>query len=357
MNLRKVSFFILFLVLAVASCKKDDPVTEVIVEIEDRTEQQLKDMDSLNKYLENHYYNSEYIESLGTNASISDIEIKKLETGQTDAPVGYTMLKKGDVLAPKLVKYSVKYEDTDYEYFVLNLNIGGGINSPKFSDKIRFNYEGFTLEDAVFDYSVFPFDSDLVGNGVTTFGLIPGWKKIMPSFKTAESFVENSDGTISYTNKGLGVMFLPSGLAYFSNATTGIPAYSPIIFKFELLQMFENDHDGDGIPSYLEGADDDFEFTLNTDEDFTSDSYGNVYPRYNYIDNDDDGDGKLTKDEIIITTFTADTVEAVRSKSLAYNEVLLNKIIDNRNGTYTGTIIKFKDTVVGEPFDYLDKDN
>ncbi len=352
MNLRKVSFFILCLVIGVASCKKDDDPTVVVVEIEDRVEQQIKDMDSLDKYLKLHYYNSQYIESLGTNASISDIVITKLATGETTAPIGHTML----ITAVGPAK-TTNYEGVVYEYFLLSLNTGGGINAPKFSDKIRFNYEGLRLDDVVFDYSVFPFDSDLVGNGITTFGLIPGWKKIMPSFKTAESFVENSDGTISYTNKGLGVMFLPSGLAYFSTPTTSIPAYSPIIFKFELLQMFENDHDGDGIPSYLEGADDDFEFTLNTDEDFTSDSYGNVYPRYNYIDNDDDGDGKLTKDEIIITTFTADTVEAVRSKSLAYNEVLLNKIIDNRNGTYTGTIIKFKDTVVGEPFDYLDKDN
>lgn len=356
MNLRKVSLFIFCLALGVASCKKDDDPTEVVVEIEDRAVQQQKDMDSLNKYLENHYYNSEYIESLGVNASLSDIVITKLAEGQTDAPVGHTILKKGDVLAPKLVKYLVEYEDTDYEYFVLNLNMGGGINSPKFTDKIRFNYEGFTLDDAIFDYSVTPVDSDLKGNGTTTFGLIPGWSFVIPSFKTAESFSENNDGTIQYTNKGLGVMFLPSGLAYFSTATTGIPAYNPIIFKFELLQMFENDHDGDGIPSYLE-VDEKGKLTLNTDGDFTTDIYRNQYLTYNFIDTDDDGDGKLTKDEIVKSYITENSIDAIRNKPLEYNQVLLNKINDNHDGTYTGTIITFTDTVVGEPFDYLDKNN
>ncbi|AXP79150.1 FKBP-type 22 kDa peptidyl-prolyl cis-trans isomerase [Mariniflexile rhizosphaerae] len=292
MNLRKVSLYLLCLTIGVLSCKKDDDPDPVVIEIRDRAEQQLKDKDSLDKYLDTHYYNASEFES-NTNPSISDIIIIKRLEGET-IPDGYTKLKDA-VGMPKTTIFA----ETDYEYYVLKLNQGGG-DSPKFSDKIRFNYEGFTLDDVVFDYSVNPIDSDLIGNGITTSGLIPGWRKVIPEFNTAESFIENGDGTVNYTNKGLGVMFLPSGLAYFSNASGGIPAYSPLIFKFELLQMAENDHDGDGVPSYLEDLNGDGEFTVNF-EDLTDatddDTDGDGTP--DYIDVDDDGDGISTINEDI----------------------------------------------------------
>lgn len=353
MNLRKVSLYILCLAMGVASCKKDDEPNEIVVEIRDRAEQQVKDMDSLNKYLTTHYYNSGDFGVTNPNPKISDIVITKFAAGQTEAPEGHTKLSVA-VGAP----LTVKYEGVLYEYYVLELNKGGGINAPMFSDKIRINYEGFTLDDAVFDYSVHPFDSDLVGNGSTTTGLITGWRKIIPNFRTAENFVENGDGTIDYINSGLGVMFLPSGLAYFSSASVGIPAYSPIIFKFELLQMFENDHDGDGIPSYLEDLNGDGEFTVNyTDLSDTTDDDTDGDGLPNYVDTDDDGDGILTKDEIIITKITETTVDAIRNTPLAYNQVLLNRIVKEKNGKYTGTIITFKDTDGVGPFDYLDKNH
>ena len=95
-------------------------------------------------------------------------------------------------------------------------------------------------------------------------------------------------------------MFVPSGLAYFSSATSGIGAYSPIIFKFELLQNVQNDHDNDGIPSYLEDLNSDREFIVNfadlkdtTDDDTDGDGTPD------YFDSDDDGDGILTINEDI----------------------------------------------------------
>ncbi|CAH8288796.1 hypothetical protein EV196_11611 [Mariniflexile fucanivorans] len=303
MNLRKLSLYLLCLTIGIVSCKKDDDPTTVLVEIEDRDVQQLKDMDSLNKYLDTHYYNSEELASLGTNVSISDIVIGELGEDETvaDIPVGFTLLRTA-VGAPKTTTYA----DTGYEYYVLKLNQGGGSDSPKFCDRIRFNYEGFTLDDVVFDYSVHPIDSDLVGDGgVTSYGLITGWNKVMPDFNTAEGYIENGDGTVTYVNKGVGIMFLPSGLAYFSSATTGIVSYSPIIFKFELLQMSQNDHDGDGVPSYLEDLPNsngvrDSQFTVNYDDltDATDDDTdGDGTP--DYIDTDDDGDGISTINEDI----------------------------------------------------------
>ena len=149
-------------------------------------------------------------------------------------------------------------------------------------------YEGFTLSDAIFDSAVNPVGFDLTGT-------VSGWRKVIPQFNVAESFVENGDGTVSFVNQGIGVMFLPSGLGYFSSPATGIPAYSPIIFKFELLQTSENDHDNDSIPSYLEDIDGDGELFDNTDGDVNP----NGFPIYNYLDSDDDGDGVLTINEDI----------------------------------------------------------
>ncbi|MFI0427855.1 FKBP-type peptidyl-prolyl cis-trans isomerase [Mariniflexile sp. HMF6888] len=343
MNLRKVSLYLLCLTIGVLSCKKDDEPDPIVIEIRDRTEQQLADMDSLVKYLSNHYYNSSEIAAALPNAGINDIKITKLVSGAS-VPDGHTLLLDA-VGAPK----EVVYAETDYEYYVLKLNQGGG-DSPTFADNVQILYEGFTLNNIVFDYKFYP-NSNLFD--LTS--VISGWQNVIPDFNTSESFTENSDGTVSYNNSGLGVMFLPSGLAYFSNASGGIPAYSPLIFKFELLQMAENDHDGDGIPSYLEDVDGNDVLTDNTDDDTYRDNSGFIRPLYNYIDNDDDGDGILTKNEITISTINKPTKEEVKGVTLEYNQVLLNKIKKEQNGSYTGTIITFKDTDGVGPFDYLDK--
>ena len=50
-------------------------------------------------------------------------------------------------------------------------------------------------------------------------------------FKTASEYNENNDGTLNIRNHGIGVIFIPSGLGYFSTFVTGIGTYNPIIFK------------------------------------------------------------------------------------------------------------------------------
>ncbi len=103
---------------------------------------------------------------------------------------------------------------------------------------------------------------------------------------------ENPDGTIEWNNDyGVGAVFMPSGLGYFSRSQGGIPPYSPLVFTFKLHGMDEADHDRDGIPSWMEDVDEDGD-VLNDDTD------GNGIP--NYSDADDDGDGTPTRDEIEI---------------------------------------------------------
>ncbi len=84
-------------------------------------------------------------------------------------------------------------------------------------------------------------------------------------------------------------MFVPSGLAYFSGTSTG-SSYDNLIFKFELLQFEVEDHDNDGIPSYLEDLDNDLDVI---DDDTDEDGF------VNFIDSDDDADGVSTLNELI----------------------------------------------------------
>ena len=295
MKLGKISLVFLTLGLLVLSCNKDDDGGGIpVVEIRDRTEQQIADNDSIVKYFENHYYNSSAFGAFNTNPKIEDLIITELLAGES-VPDGSTLLSTLlNVPGSALETKNITFAETEYEIYILRLNQGGGDESPNFSDNVRVRYEGFTLENSIFDSAVTPVDFDLIS-------LIPAWRKVLPEFNVSvPPPVTNTDGTTDFINSGLGVMFVPSGLAYFSSATAGIPAYTPIIFKFELLQTFENDHDSDGIPSYLEDLNGDGEFIVNFEdlEDTTDDDTdGNGNP--DYFDNDDDGDGVLTINEDI----------------------------------------------------------
>lgn len=280
MKIGKVTLLILSITAAFLSCNKDDGSNDAQATPDrDRGEQQIIDNDSIIGYLETHYYNSSAFVS-NADPSLADLTISVLpEDGILPDPANNTLL----INAVETRNYT--YEETDYEYYILKLNQGGGSMSPNFSDDIRVNYEGRRLDDVVFDSAVNPISLDLTS-------LILGWRRVFTEFNVAESFMTNGDGTVDYMNHGLGVMFLPSGIAYFSAAQVNIPAYSPLVFKFELFETKVNDHDGDTIPSYLEDLDGDGEFTVDGD-----DTDGDFIP--NYFDVDDDGDGVVTLNEDI----------------------------------------------------------
>ncbi len=282
MKLKSLKFTLLLTALIVAfiSCKDDDE-PNVTFEIRDRAEQQIADKDSLLDYLSSNYYNSSLFES-GTNHRIGDIVITELMEGET-VPDGSTLL------IDAVETHFTTYLETDYEYYILRLNQGGG-ESPKFTDQVRVRYEGF-LEDTgnIFDAIATPEDLPLQGLGFSG-SAIRGWQLILPEFNTASDFVNEPDGITNYNDYGLGVMFVPSGLAYFATTRPNIPAYSNLIFKFELLQYQEEDHDNDGIPTYME----DYNGNLDVNDDDT-DEDGSP----DYIDLDDEGDGVLTMFEDI----------------------------------------------------------
>lgn len=306
----RISILLLILFSIFISCKDDDDSTTTI-EVEDRTEQQVKDNDSILLYLTTHYYNSNEIASL-EDPQYTDIIITELEQ---DTDGNYLPLEdtvNNTLLIDAVDTYETEYLEASYKYYVLHINQGGG-DAPKFTDQVRVRYEGTSINDDgdVFDAVITPEELRLYGDGFTTLGSIRAWQLVMPLFKTAIEPSEGYDivnGVVDYNNFGLGIMFVPSGLAYFSGTSTG-SSYDNLMFKFELLQYEEMDHDNDGIPSYLEDLDD------NTDA-FDDDTDEDGFP--NYIDFDDDGDGVSTFDELISGEYTFDV--GGEEPTLANNE-------------------------------------
>ena len=257
------------------SCGDDegDGITEVPEA--DRTEQQVIDNDSLVGYLQTHYIN-ETILSNNPSISFENIEINELpEDGELPNP------DQNSLLIDLVETFTTTYFDVEYEYYVLRINQGGSEVSPNFSDKVRVSYEGSLMDDTIFDSSISPVDFDLTAT-------IAGWGRVLPEFNNAEDFIINSDGTVTYNNPGIGIMFLPSGLGYYSAAAGSVPVYSNLIFKFKIFQSEVNDHGCDNVTSHLEYINGNYDLTDdNSDDDTFAD----------FVDSDDDNDGTLTVDE------------------------------------------------------------
>jgi hypothetical protein len=311
---------LLALVLTFNACnKKGDGLLDP-VDLRDRAEQQLEDKAELVEYLQTHYYNSGDFNSSNLNPSIEDLVITKLEEGET-LPSGNSLL------IDSITIKTTTYFDVEYDYYFLQINKGGG-ETPHFTDQIRLTFTGNLLSGEIFDSSITPIDFDLTA-------LLPGWGRVIPEFSASESYVEAGDGTIDYSNFGLGVMFLPSGLAYFSEVNPGIPEYSQLVFKFEIYQTEVSDHDNDGVPSYLEDLNGNLDMF---DDDTDSDSFPN------FTDTDDDGDGVFTIDELEPIQYIVDTnigetepildakeFEISRSEDAGVITINTVKIVDSNN--------------------------
>ena len=318
---------ILLLLIGFSSCRDDDALPDSIPE-RDRAEQQAEDVDTLQSYFQSHYYNSGVFEN-SINPTIDDLIITKLEEGES-VPDGHTLLME-DITTRTTV-----YLDVDYEYYFLMLNQGGGDDIPKFSDEVRVNFEGHLLDGTLFDSSSNSVVFDLTA-------LVPGWGRVLPEFNAAEDFILNTDGTVTFNNAGVGVMFLPSGLAFFSSGTIDIPPYANLWFAFDLFQMQRQDHDGDGLPSFFEDIDDDLSLSNDdTDDNGLAD----------FLDPNDDGDSVLTINELEPATYIVDTNMGEMEPILGPKEFEISR--SEENGIITIETVKAVDTDNNGVDDYLD---
>lgn len=291
------------LALLIVSCSKDDDNTEPL---RDYATQYEADLDKIEEFLQTHY-----------------ITVVNNPGGQDDQSVTFTKIPTGGTQtsiwnSPDLVtNYTVDANDITYKLYYLKLrgHIDRAATTPPTAaelaktpcnvDRVLASYVGqylYTAKETVdgaevdvlklkqFEESVNP------QSFLTLSSTIRAWSEVFPRFR-AGSYIENTDGTISYDNFGAGIMFLPSGLGYYASGSASIPAYSPLIFSFKLYEIERVDNDGDGIFSFQEDLNGDGYVRVLEEEDTNvDDTDGDDVP--DFLDIDDDGDFFITKEEI-----------------------------------------------------------
>lgn len=272
-----IRFLLLFLFVAfIFSCDKDDSPS--IAPPRDYGVQYTADADTIEAYLENNYL----VIDANNNATILPITDENTQTSiklQQEYPLQYVMVR-NDTRNTNLVDGLVN-DATEYKLYYIILNEGGG-QTPSVVDSVFVGYKGWTTKNVVFDENQEPTWGD-------NNNFVSGFRQILTKVKTAESFIDNPDGTVSFTNAGNVIVFIPSGLGYFNLGPNSIGSYQNLIFQIKLNSLLYRDHDRDGIRSKNE------KYGTNTDI-WKQDSDGDNVP--DFLDIDDDGDTILTKVEI-----------------------------------------------------------
>ena len=287
MKIRNV-YFLIISAITIFSCKKDDNNIEIIPPT-DISEIIVRDEANLQDYFATHFYNYEEFENPPVDFDYK-IKIDTIAGDNSDK----TPIKDSENFGFKTVV--VKSENVGIDgtevidhkvyYLIAKQGVGAGTT---FADSTYIRYQGELLDGTVFDSSSTPVWFNLPS-------LVPGFAHGITSLKAGGNVVENEDGTVDVEDYGVGVIFMPSALGYYATSQGSIPAYSPLIFKIDLLAVNPTDPDGDGIPSYLEDVDGNGRLN-NDNTDLEDEQPFNVfYP--NYLDADDDGDGTPTREEI-----------------------------------------------------------
>jgi len=280
------SVVILSCSLLLWNCKDDDNTKEI--KERDRQEVFNKDISDIESFLK-----SNSIEVLETGVKFDSVASESSNSiwKQTQYPLRSITLKNLPYATNSSTGKVEKVEDNvEYKIYYLVINEGGG-EKPSIHDNIFTAYTGYNLDRSVFDNLPFGFWSGYPANG-SSIETIAGYRQILEQINTASGVIENEDGTYTYDNPGRVVVFLPSGLAYFSSSTSNIDAYSPIIFDIKSIAFKEVDHDNDGILTKYED--------VNGNGDlWDDDTDGDGKP--NFLDVDDDGDGYTTREEITYT--------------------------------------------------------
>jgi len=287
--MKKVYFLLPILTLGLLvfqSCGNDDAADSNFVPARDRGEEAPLSTAIVEEYLETHYYNYEEFAN-------PPADFDYLITFDTIAGDNSDKIPLIQQVTSKMVKDRVD-DGLTYELYYLNAAQGGGTESPNFPDVSTLTYTGIYINREIstipytklFDGSVVPvtFDQTAVVNGL---------QDALTEFNVAEEITVNNDGTIEAVNPGIGAVFMPSGLGYYVNPPAGseIPIYAQLIFTFNLFSTVPGDQDNDGVLSTTEDVNNN---GLEEDDDTDADTIPN------YLDADDDNDGRPTSEEIEI---------------------------------------------------------
>jgi len=225
------SFFLISTFLIFNFCSSEDAI--IVEPTRDLMEQSIEDNKSLLTYLETHFYNYSVFES-NPNSGRNVIKIDTISLINIDRiPLIDQVLSQNITL---------KTNDASVNHVLYYLSVKDGVGeNPSIADSTFVTYQGSLLDGTVFDENTNPIWFDLTQ-------VVIGFREGATKLKPGNYFV-NDDNTVLFSDFGQGVLFIPSGLAYFSQSSTVIPAYSPLIFKISLYATKKTDHDGDGILS------------------------------------------------------------------------------------------------------------
>lgn len=284
------ALLVLTIGLVLFSCVKEDQATSTFIMPFDIQYQ--RESVSIEKFLDEY--------TMTDSNDFQDVKFEKL-TAPID-PSQSIRVKYASTLKDTIVKSN----GVNYKVYYIKLRKGSGVGlekpNPIFVDSVLVNYRGLLLNKrANYDNNkdfeknqTFDSRTQIPGWNALT-GVVEGWRAIFQLFKPGTQTVDPATNVITYNDFGAGVMFLPSGLAYYASSQGTIPAYSPLIFTFSLKGIHHVDTDFDGIDTIDEDVNGNGKYG---DDDTDGDG------RPNYMDIDDDGDGKLTKAELKYSVIT-----------------------------------------------------
>ena len=274
------------------SCNNDDNNQIEVVPPRLLAEVAPENDEEIQEFLSTHFYN--YEEFMSPPADFDyKIKIDTIAGANADKTPLADFVEEMEIdVSSSQLGLSEEENDVPHTLYYLVAREGEG-PTPTVADSVLLRYEGILLDGNKFDaaesfvWQVLPFTVRGYGNGVAR-------------FKAASEggVVVNPDGTFGFNDSGIGLMIMPSGLAYFAGGGPAgdLPAYSNLIFQVEVGRIIEDtDSDNDGVPSILEDLNGNgYLFDDNTDSE--TEPAGGGFP--DFQDGDDDGDGVSTLSEI-----------------------------------------------------------
>ncbi len=270
-HISKSGTLAMLLAVSLSSCGSDDNNTTEPEELRDFLEQSITDDALLVDYLSNHFYNYEDFPRADDTEVIISIDMISGDNADKTPMI------------EQVQQLSVPITDengavTNHTLYYLVAQQGSELEKkPSIVDSIYVSYRGELLTGTIFDQRNTPIWFDNIR-------VVSGFRYGLQNFAPG-TFSQDTDGTISFRDYGQGILFMPSGLGYYSSPQGLIPAYAPIVFTVSVYTSNVADHDNDGVFSIEEDPDGDGN-PLNDDTD------GDGTP--NLLDFDDDGDGILT---------------------------------------------------------------
>ena len=283
-------FFLISLIsLFLWSCGDDDEDFELIPP-RPLTEVALENDADIITFLQTHFYNADEFENPPTDFDFR-IRIDTIAGENSDRrPLMDDVQSEVFTVSASDFNLDENVENVPHTLYYLIAREGSGAR-PTFTDSTFVRIQGTNLEgDAFQPFNVQPVWFDLTAT-------VRGFTEGMTNLMAGGNIIENPDGTFEVEDYGIGLVILPSGLGFFNNSNTNLPAFSAGLFTIDLFSTVVNtDHDNDGIPSFLEDLNND-RIVANDNTDADIEIFG-FQP--NFLDPDDDDDGILTRDEIII---------------------------------------------------------